>query len=64
MSHYKPYPDYKDSGVEWLGRVPEHWVSKKLGNKLLVLLSAGHLCLLALILAFVLTKRGQIYFPV
>ena len=25
MSHYKPYPAYKDSGVEWLGRVPEHW---------------------------------------
>lgn len=25
MSHYKPYPVYKDSGVEWLGRIPEHW---------------------------------------
>ena len=25
MSHYKPYPKYKDSGVEWLGEVPEHW---------------------------------------
>jgi type I restriction enzyme S subunit len=25
MSHYKPYPAYKDSGVEWLGEVPEHW---------------------------------------
>lgn len=25
MSHYKPYPVYKDSGVEWLGQVPEHW---------------------------------------
>lgn len=25
MSHYKPYPAYKDSGVEWLGRIPEHW---------------------------------------
>jgi len=21
----KPYPAYKDSGVPWLGRVPEHW---------------------------------------
>ena len=21
----KPYPDYKDSGVEWLGEVPAHW---------------------------------------
>jgi len=21
----KPYPAYKDSGVTWLGDVPEHW---------------------------------------
>jgi len=21
----RPYPAYKDSGLEWLGRVPEHW---------------------------------------
>ncbi len=21
----RPYPAYKDSGVEWLGEVPEHW---------------------------------------
>ena len=25
MSRYKPYPAYKDSGVEWLGEVPEGW---------------------------------------
>ncbi|MGQ4868264.1 restriction endonuclease subunit S [Aeromonas caviae] len=25
MSHYKPYPAYRDSGVEWIGQVPEHW---------------------------------------
>jgi type I restriction enzyme S subunit len=25
------YPTYKDSGVEWLGQVPEHWQPKKLG---------------------------------
>lgn len=30
MSHYKPYPAYKDSGVEWLGRVPEHWQLRRL----------------------------------
>lgn len=29
MSHYKPYPAYKDSGVEWLGLVPQHWVFRK-----------------------------------
>ena len=28
MSHYKPYPAYKDSGVEWIGKVPKHWDSK------------------------------------
>ena len=21
----KPYPNYKDSGVPWLGKVPENW---------------------------------------
>lgn len=24
------YPSYKDSGVEWLGEIPEHWKVKKL----------------------------------
>ncbi|WP_031407463.1 restriction endonuclease subunit S [Thiomonas sp. FB-Cd] len=30
MSHYKSYPAYKDSGVEWVGNVPEHWDVKRL----------------------------------
>lgn len=30
MSHYKPYPAYRDSGVEWIGEVPEHWEVKRL----------------------------------
>ncbi|EZQ18201.1 type I restriction-modification methylase S subunit [Halopseudomonas bauzanensis] len=30
MSQYKPYPAYKDSGVAWLGRMPEHWQVKRL----------------------------------
>jgi type I restriction enzyme S subunit len=25
IQHLKPYPAYKDSGVPWLGQVPEHW---------------------------------------
>jgi type I restriction enzyme S subunit len=25
------YPKYKDSGVEWLGEVPEHWELKRIG---------------------------------
>ncbi len=27
---YPPYPAYKDSGVAWLGQVPEHWLRKRL----------------------------------
>ena len=26
----KPYPEYKESGVQWLGNVPEHWEVKRL----------------------------------
>ena len=26
----KPYPAYKDSGVEWLGAVPAHWDVRRL----------------------------------
>lgn len=26
---FPAYPDYKDSGVEWLGKVPSHWDVKK-----------------------------------
>jgi len=26
---YKKYPRYKDSGVEWLGEIPEHWEISK-----------------------------------
>lgn len=31
MSKYKPYPKYKDSGVEWLGQVPEEWPVIRVG---------------------------------
>ncbi len=26
MAKYQQYAEYKDSGVEWLGKVPEHWI--------------------------------------
>lgn len=32
MSGFKPYPAYKDSGVEWLGEVPTHWESWKVSH--------------------------------
>jgi len=25
IADLKPYPKYKDSGLPWLGKVPEHW---------------------------------------
>ncbi|OBX75921.1 restriction endonuclease subunit S [Faucicola atlantae] len=30
MSEYARYPEYKDSGVPWLGEIPSHWQSKRL----------------------------------
>ncbi|WP_434631279.1 hypothetical protein [Chromobacterium sp. CV08] len=32
MSRYKTYPEYKDSGVEWLGYIPLHWDVKRFGQ--------------------------------
>ena len=29
MSQYRAYPAYKDSGVEWIGQVPEEWLNRK-----------------------------------
>lgn len=29
MAKYKAYPEYKDSGVEWVGEIPEHWKMSK-----------------------------------
>ena len=31
-SRYKAYPEYKDSGVEWLGEVPSHWNTIAIGR--------------------------------
>ena len=30
MGNYAAYPSYKDSGIEWLGEIPEHWEAKRL----------------------------------
>lgn len=27
---FPKYPEYKDSGVEWLGEVPAHWQVKRM----------------------------------
>jgi len=31
------YPEYKDSGVVWLGEVPRHWEVKRLKHNLKLL---------------------------
>ncbi|EPF3215550.1 restriction endonuclease subunit S [Enterobacter hormaechei] len=31
MAKYKAYPEYKESGVEWLGKIPTHWIRSKFG---------------------------------
>jgi type I restriction enzyme S subunit len=31
-SRWKRYPKYKDSGVEWLGEIPEGWILKRTKN--------------------------------
>lgn len=30
MNTYPAYPTYKDSGIDWMGDIPEHWEVKKL----------------------------------
>jgi type I restriction enzyme S subunit len=29
---FRPYPEYKDSGIEWLGKIPAHWEVKRIKN--------------------------------
>ena len=38
----KPYPKYKDSGVEWLGEVPEGWNLFKLTHCCSLILDGTH----------------------
>ena len=37
--NYSAYPDYKESGVQWLGKVPGHWEVKRLSY--MALLKSG-----------------------
>lgn len=30
MDRLSPYPEYKDSGVPWLGQIPAHWLPQRL----------------------------------
>ena len=30
IANLKPYPELKDSGVPWLGKIPQHWSTNRL----------------------------------
>ena len=30
LRRFRPYPEYRDSGVEWLGEIPAHWEARRL----------------------------------
>jgi restriction endonuclease S subunit len=32
MSKYKRYERYKDSGIEWIGEIPEHWEFRRISH--------------------------------
>jgi type I restriction enzyme S subunit len=53
----KPYPAYKDSGVPWLGQVPEHWKLRSLGS---ITTSVSHHGRPDLALLSVVRERGVI----
>ena len=36
VRRFKPYPSYKNSGVDWLGDVPAHWDVKRIERLCLV----------------------------
>ncbi len=29
---FTPYPEYRDSGIEWIGRIPKEWEGKKISS--------------------------------
>jgi len=31
-TRFKAYPEYKISGIEWLGEIPAHWEVRRLGS--------------------------------
>ena len=37
---FSPYPSYKDSGVDWIGRIPADWTIRRI--KFVARLESGH----------------------
>ena len=42
IANLTPYPEYKDSGADWLGMVPEHWDLRRTKTLLLQRNEKGH----------------------
>ena len=40
VRRFRPYPEYKDSGVRWVGQMPGHWESVR--TKFVARLESGH----------------------
>ena len=38
---FRRYPEYKDSGVEWIGKIPKHWRKSRLKYESLVPVQYG-----------------------
>ena len=34
IADLKPYPEYKDSGLPWLGQVPGHWEMRRFAREI------------------------------
>ncbi|MCE9923912.1 restriction endonuclease subunit S [Aeromonas media] len=42
VGKYRPYPEYKDSGVEWLGDIPNEWLTIPVGRLFSRIKRTGH----------------------
>ena len=43
IHEWKHYPEYKDSGVEWIGEIPKNWEIKRLRRLLVDKLKYGQM---------------------
>jgi len=41
MTRFRPYPSYKDSGVEWLGKLPDRWGRRPLKRLVVTSITDG-----------------------
>ncbi|MBI4205580.1 MAG: hypothetical protein HY527_11190 [Betaproteobacteria bacterium] len=55
VARVKPYPAYKDSGVEWLGEIPAHWEVRGLRSTVTIAADGR----MAQIMAAVAAQRPQ-----